>query len=236
MYIIKKFNKVLALLLVISVTILIFPIQTYATIPSQRKFSIQRFDSKSIKITENKITTLLKETETNNSITVTLKDNKNNTTSFFKYDKITGNIYSSETNQTVNISKLIEDNNLTKNTEQLQNSTKLKLKNKAYSTTRVIKKISYKKLSKLVTTTSGIASIAGAILTILGACGITVVNPVAGVISVLGGIITFIQYKIGAGSPKHGLKIILNKHKYKRSRGGKVRYLTRYSIHSIKTY
>lgn len=40
MYITKKFNKVLALLLVISVTILIFPIQTYATIPSQRKFSI----------------------------------------------------------------------------------------------------------------------------------------------------------------------------------------------------
>ena len=64
MYITKKFNKVLALLLVISVIILIFFIQTYATIPSQRKFSIQRFDSKSIKITENKITTLLKETET----------------------------------------------------------------------------------------------------------------------------------------------------------------------------
>ena len=40
----------------------------------------------------------------------------------------------------------------------------------------IIKKISYKKLSKLVTTTSGIASIAGAILTILGAYSITVVN------------------------------------------------------------
>lgn len=223
-------------MLVISVTVLIFPIRTYATITSQSNISIQKFNSNSLKITENNITTLLKETETNNSITFTLKDNKNNTTSFFKYDKTTGNIYSSETNQTVNISEFIEGNNLTKNTEQLQNSAKLKLKNKASSTNRVIKKISYKKLSKLITATSSAASIAGAIITILGAFGITVVNPIAGVISILGGLIAIIQCKIGTGSSKHGLKISLNKHKHKRFRGGKIRYYYNYSIHSIKTY
>lgn len=89
------------------------------------------------------------------------------------------------------------------------------------------KKISYKKLSDFVTATSTAASIAGAILTILGMMGLAVVNSISAIVSIIGGIISVIQIGIGKKSAKHGITVTLKKYRHVRHRAGK--RLVRYS-------
>ena len=217
----SKTINIISIFLVVVLIISLFPTISFAGEPtkldSNNKLIIKKISKNKVKVIDGKDEAL---------ISIVESDNKKN--SYFIADKATGKIYSSETKNTVDIKELFNDDTMLQkdsNSTLVQNRL-LKAGRSGYVGT-VNQFISYKQLSKLVTSSSSAASIAGAILTILGYVGITAANPIAGVVSIIGGIVTVIQLGIGSKSPYHGIIIKMKKYRHVRYRAGM--RLVRYS-------
>lgn len=228
----SKTIGIISIFLVVVLIISLFPTISFAGEPtkldSTNKLIIKKISKNKVKVVDGKDEALISIVESDNKITVKVSEKNPEKNSYFIADKATGKIYSSETKNTVDIKELLNDDTML---QKDSNSTiSLKAGKSGYVKT-VNQFISYKELSKLVTTTSTTASIAGAILTILGWLGITAANPIGGVASLIGGIATIIQYKLGAKSPYHGIIIKMKKYRHVRYRAG--RRFVRYSYEIV---
>lgn len=228
----SKTIGIISIFLVVVLIISLFPTISFAGEPtkldSTNKLIIKKISKNKVKVVDGKDEALISIVESDNKITVKVSEKNPEKNSYFIADKATGKIYSSETKNTVDIKELLNDDTML---QKDSNSTiSLKAGKSGYVKT-VNQFISYKELSKLVTTTSTTASIAGAILTILGWLGITAANPIGGVASLIGGIATIIQYKLGAKSPNHGIIIKMKKYRHVRYRAGM--RLVRYSYEIV---
>ena len=235
-----KASSVLSLILVVSMIMMMIPSTALASsCYNSSNWSIKAVRNDSFVVNSNEEDVILHVEESDSVIRVTLKNEETGEVSYFEGNKRNGDIYSSETKQIVNINELILENESFKSSstdKSISSSADLSEKEPQQYVGKVTKKISYKKLSTLVTATSSAASIAGAIITVLGLFGITVISPIPSVVSIIGGIVTAIQIGIGKKSSKHGVKVTMRKYKYKRYRGGKVRYYYRYRICAVGTY
>jgi hypothetical protein len=228
----SKTIGIISIFLVVVLIISLFPTISFAGEPtkldSTNKLIIKKISKNKVKVVDGKDEALISIVESDNKITVKVSEKNPEKNSYFIADKATGKIYSSETKNTVDIKELLNDDTML---QKDSNSTiSLKAGKSGYVKT-VNQFISYKELSKLVTRTSTTASIAGAILTILGWLGITAANPIGGVASLIGGIATIIQYKLGAKSPNHGIIIKMKKYRHVRYRAGM--RLVRYSYEIV---
>lgn len=228
----SKTIGIISIFLVVVLIISLFPTISFAGEPtkldSTNKLIIKKISKNKVKVVDGKDEALISIVESDNKITVKVSEKNPEKNSYFIADKATGKIYSSETKNTVDIKELLNDDTML---QKDSNSTlSLKAGKSGYVGT-VNQFISYKELSKLVTSSSSAASIAGAILTILGMVGITAANPIAGVVSIIGGIITVIQHGIGSKSPKHGIIIKMKKYRHVRYRAGM--RLVRYSYEIV---
>ena len=224
--------NIISIFLVVVLIISLFPTISFAGEPtkldSNNKLIIKKISKNKVKVIDGKDEALISIVESDNKITVKVSEKNPEKNSYFIADKTTGKIYSSETKNTVDIKELFNDDTMLQkdsNSTLVQNRL-LKAGRSGYVGT-VNQFISYKQLSKLVTSSSSAASIAGAILTILGYVGITAANPIAGVVSIIGGIVTVIQLGIGSKSPYHGIIIKMKKYRHVRYRAGM--RLVRYS-------
>lgn len=228
----SKTINIISIFLVVVLIISLFPTISFAGEPtkldSTNKLIIKKISKNKVKVIDGKDEALISIVESDNKIHVKVSEKNPEKNSYFIADKATGKIYSSETKNTVDIKELLNDDTML---QKDSNSTiSLKAGKSGYVKT-VNQFISYKELSKLVTTTSTTASIAGAILTILGWLWITAANPIGGVASLIGGIATIIQYKLGAKSPNHGIIIKMKKYRHVRYRAGM--RLVRYSYEIV---
>lgn len=215
----------------------LFPTISFAGEPtkldSTNKLIIKKIPENKVKVVDGKDEALISIVESDNKITVKVSEKNPEKNSYFIADKATGKIYSSETKNTVDIKELLnnDDTMLQKDSNSTLVQNRLLKAGKSGYVGKVNQFISYKELSKLVTSSSSAASIAGAILTILGMVGITAANPIAGVVSIIGGIATIIQHKLGSKSPKHGIIIKMKKYRHVRYRAG--RRFVRYSYEIV---
>lgn len=228
----SKTINLISIFLVVMLIISLFPTISFAGEPtkldSTNKLIIKKISKNKVKVIDGKDEALISIVESDNKIHVKVSEKNPEKNSYFIADKATGKIYSSETKNTVDIKELLNDDTML---QKDSNSTiSLKAGKSGYVKT-VNQFISYKELSKLVTTTSTTASIAGAILTILGWLGITAANPIGGVVSIIGGITAIIQHKLGSKNPNHGIIIKMKKYRHVRYRAGM--RLVRYSYEIV---
>lgn len=228
----SKTINLISIFLVVMLIISLFPTISFAGEPtkldSTNKLIIKKISKNKVKVIDGKDEALISIVESDNKIHVKVSEKNPEKNSYFIADKATGKIYSSETKNTVDIKELLNDDTML---QKDSNSTiSLKAGKSGYVKT-VNQFISYKELSKLVTTTSTAASIAGAILTILGWLGITAANPIGGVASIIGGITAIIQHKLGSKNPNHGIIIKMKKYRHVRYRAGM--RLVRYSYEIV---
>jgi hypothetical protein len=233
----SKTINLISIFLVVMLIISLFPTISFAGEPtkldSTNNLIIKKISKNKVKVIDGKDEALISIVESDNKIHVKVSEKNPEKNSYFIADKATGKIYSSETKNTVDIKELLNDDTMLQkdsNSTLVQDGLLKAGSGSGYVGT-VNQFISYKELSKLVTSSSSAASIAGAILTILGMVGITAANPIAGVVSIIGGIITVIQHGIGSKSPNHGIIIKMKKYRHVRYRAGM--RLVRYSYEIV---
>lgn len=228
----SKTINLISIFLVVMLIISLFPTISFAGEPtkldSTNKLIIKKISKNKVKVIDGKDEALISIVESDNKIHVKVSEKNPEKNSYFIADKATGKIYSSETKNTVDIKELLNDDTML---QKDSNSTISLNAGKSGYVKTVNQFISYKELSKLVTTTSTTASIAGAILTILGWLGITAANPIGGVASIIGGITAIIQHKLGSKNPNHGIIIKMKKYRHVRYRAGM--RLVRYSYEIV---
>ena len=233
-----KLNKNLEWIVSLVMIIVLIPVTTFASSNNMTSEDIQfaKLSNSSIKVTENGESSIIIFRDKSDEIKVSVQDVSSKEITYFVANKKTGIIYSSETGESVSIKEILGDEPLNDSTTVNQDKKSISKKAESGYVGKINKQISYKQLSRLVTASSSAASIAGAILTILGWAGLTVTNPIASVISIIGGIVTVVQLGIKSKSSKHGIKLTLKKYKHVRYRSGMklVRYT--YSLAGAQKY
>lgn len=201
----------------------------YASTPIDKNFMVEQLSNTIATISEGKSKSKIILTENADKIVAEIVPlSGEGEAGYFFVDKRKETLYSSFTGETLSkneVSQLIDLGSIQENPDKLF----------AASST-VTKNISYATMSKLITNTSSAASIAGAILTVLAWAGITAANPIAGVVSIIGGLVTAIQIGIGKKSSNHGLKVKMKKNKITKHQAGQVFTTYKYMITDISKY
>ena len=100
----------------------------------------------------------------------------------------------------------------------------------------IYKKISYADLAQLVSATDSAVSKASAILSILNAKGFPIKSKVGIIVDMISGSLSIINSGLKDASPKHGLKIKINKVKVTKHQAGQVFHTYKYVIAGISNY
>lgn len=198
-------------------------------------FTFMQIDNSSVLVTNAKDNTsaILSLSNTSSSLRVTVKGFKKNDSGFILWDKKSSTIYSSFTGKTTSVDELkeaVEVGDL-KDMKSINDSEMQSV----VSSKKI--KVSYKKLSRYVSSVGSIYSVAAAIIAVTAAVlSVTISTGPGAVVALIGAIFSVISWGLNHKRSDKGIYVRVDKHKIVKHQAGGTSTIYVHTIGWVGTY